>query len=61
MTLVSVQVSRLFLVDVKRHSLYVSLTVCGRTVWLQWWPRPVIDIDSNGAIRFRKFLTVGAR
>jgi hypothetical protein len=50
MVLFSLSVSAHFLTDVQRRSFYVSVTLVGRRVWLQWWPRP---------IAYRRMLTCG--
>lgn len=52
MTIIQFQASSLRLVDVGRRSLYLSCTLFGRTVWLQYWPRPIAG---------RRVLTWGAR
>lgn len=42
MTIIDFHLSTLRLKDIGgRRSLYIRLTVLGRTVWAQWWPRAV--------------------
>lgn len=52
MRIIELYISALYLVDVRRRSLYISCTLFGRTVWVQYWPRPIAG---------KRFLTCGAR
>jgi len=42
----------------RRRSFYAALTVCDRTTWVQWWPRPIYTADYTAR---RPFLTAGLR
>jgi hypothetical protein len=53
MEIIAVHVSASMLTDVNRRSFYARVTLFGRTLWVQWWPRPIAGRP--------RMLTCGAR